>query len=62
MAHLHNLKHNTNPSSLDSFGQKVRSVAGTVAGVVGTAKGLYDIGKTIYDIGRAALPIIEAIT
>ena len=61
MAHLHNLKHSTPPSSFESFGQKVRTVAGTVAGVVGTAKGLYDIGKTIYDIGRVAIPAIEAI-
>ena len=56
MAHLHNLRHNTNPSFLDNLGQKVR----TVAGVVGTAKGLYDVGKTIYSIGRAAIPIIES--
>ena len=57
MTHLHNLKHNTNPSFLDNLGQKVR----TVAGVVGTAKGLYDFGKTIYSIGRAAIPVIEAM-
>ena len=56
MAHLHNLKHDTNPAFLDNLGKKVR----TVAGVVGTAKGLYDVGKTIYSIGRAAIPIIES--
>ena len=60
MAHLHNLRRNTNPSFLDNLGQKVR----TVAGVVGTTKGLYDVGKTMYSIysmGRAAIPIIEAM-
>ena len=56
MAHLHNLKHNTNPSFLENLGPKVR----TVAGVVGTAKGLYDVGKAIYSIGRAAIPIVES--
>ena len=54
MAHLHNLKHNTNTSFLSGFSKKVKHVAA----VVGTTKSLYDVGKTIYQIGRAAIPVL----
>jgi hypothetical protein len=54
MAHLHNFKHNQQPSMLYSIGTKVKNAAEFVA----MAKGAWDIGRSIYHGAQAIAPII----
>ena len=70
MGHLHNLQHNTAPSTLDTLGQKVRTGPGRqhssldnfgqkVRTVAGTIAGVVGTAKGIYDIGRTIHSIYE---
>jgi hypothetical protein len=58
MAHLNNhFPRNRKPSTLESIGNKIRSVAE----LAGTAKGIYDAGRALYSFGQTVGPMIGPV-